>query len=142
MAGPTCVHFGHKSSAACLLPLPSVTVRRTCGQIDQKSKAACLLPLPFREYTTMSFTHTLARPARRFLAERLGQLAQRLDQLGRRLREGIAQVVSQTVAEGVHEAVRSALDGKAPQPERYGRERFWNEPEPLMRPNDGDSWRH
>ena len=65
----------------------------------------------------MTFTNTLARPARRFLADRIADLAQRLEQLGGRLREGIARVVGQTVAEGVHQAVRAALECRPPAPE-------------------------
>src|SRR5262245_23257218 len=72
------------------------------------------LPLPASEDTTMSF-HTLARPARRFVADRLGQLARRLEELGRRLREGVAHAVSQIVADGVRDAVRSALDARPEQ---------------------------
>src|SRR3954453_18422495 len=91
---------------------------------------------PSWEDLTMSITDRLTGPARRFLAARLGQLAHRLEDLGRRLREGIAHAVSQVVAEGVHEAVRSALDSRPPPDPPPRTPHPWQDDEALETPDD------
>src|SRR5262249_3578074 len=131
------------AGCGCLAASASTTdaVRLLVESMDSLSNRPSIFHLlPFLEDSTMSFTNTLAGPARRFLAERVRQLCQRLEQLGRRLREGIAQVISQTVAEGVHEAVHSALDNKSPPPEQPHQTHYWDQDERRM-PYEPDPWR-
>jgi hypothetical protein len=51
----------------------------------------------------------LTRPVRRFLSERLERLREALENLGRRLRESVAQLLGTHIGETVRQAVENAL---------------------------------
>ncbi len=56
----------------------------------------------------------LSRPARRFLSDRLERLHDALENLGQRLREGIAHLVGGHIGDAVRDALASALQHKLP----------------------------
>jgi hypothetical protein len=99
-------------------------------------------------------SNTLTHSTRRFLMDRLDRLHDALEGLGKRLREGIAQLVGSHIGDAVKDALAVLLlrNAPAPDPEPYYRREssyrphdpyhddyergFWNEREPMPRERD------
>jgi hypothetical protein len=78
----------------------------------------------------MSPFRQTGQTVRRYLADRLAMLEQTIDNIGSRLREGIASAIGETVSAAAQAAVRSFLAGLQPSPALATEERHYGNYDP------------
>lgn len=92
--------------------------------------------------------NTLSHPTRRFLMDRLERLHESLENLGQRLREGIASLVGNHIGDAIKDALAILLLRESPTraPEPYPRRESAYSPRDFHRDGydeyDRDFWRH